>query len=57
MIRCDWAQDWDGSWHTACGNIFVFEDYTPTENRFSFCPYCGDPLIEHKFIEDRIDES
>jgi hypothetical protein len=57
MIRCDWAQDWDGSWHTACGNIFVFEDYTPTENRFSFCPYCGDPLIEHKFIEERINES
>jgi rRNA maturation endonuclease Nob1 len=57
MIRCDWAQDWDGSWHTACGNIFVFEDYTPKENHFSFCPFCGDPLIEHKFIEERTNES
>jgi len=57
MIRCDWSQDWEGNWATSCGQMFTFEVGSPKENHFSFCPYCGDPLIEHKFIEERINES
>jgi rRNA maturation endonuclease Nob1 len=57
MGHCDWNQDWAGNWETSCGNMFTFEVGSPTENHFSFCPYCGNPLVEHKYIEERIDES
>jgi hypothetical protein len=28
-------------WDTACGNKFVFNDGTPTENGQRWCGYCG----------------
>jgi len=58
MGHCDWKQDFDICWETSCGNRFIFEyGNSPSENNFSFCPYCGDPLIEHKFIEEQTNES
>jgi len=41
---CLWA-DVDGSHETGCGEIFVSEGGTLTENGFCYCIFCGD-LIE-----------
>ena len=39
--RCDWTRDKDGSDHTDCGKVFVFDDGSnPGENGFVWCPYC-----------------
>lgn len=42
---CRWLIDPDNItseiWETACGNTFIFERGTPSENGFNFCPYCG----------------
>jgi hypothetical protein len=46
---CTWApQDSGGSniWETECGEGFIFEDGSPKENGFLFCPYCGLELCE-----------
>lgn len=49
---CDWVQDSDGPYQTACGEAFVFNDDGCKENNFKFCCYCGKELREFKFIED-----
>ena len=38
---CDWQQDGNGIWDTACEQTFEFNDGGPAENDFRFCPYCG----------------
>ena len=42
--RCEWTEDFDGNWDTACGDKHVFFDGTPAENHHRFCPYCGKPI-------------
>lgn len=37
----DIASDW---WTTSCGNSFVLNDGTPSENNMRFCCYCGGAL-------------
>jgi hypothetical protein len=45
--KCVWTNDPDDdSWDTACGEKFVFNDGTPIENDFYFCPYCGKHLFD-----------
>lgn len=51
---CLWAPDDDGSWWSACGNGFVFNDGTPTENAFAYCCYCGSPMAQG-VLEDRVE--
>lgn len=41
---CQWASDDEGTWHSECGEAFVFNDGSPTDNRMRFCPYCGKSL-------------
>jgi hypothetical protein len=41
---CQWQQDPDGDWDTACGHRFIILAGTPTENDMRFCCYCGKPL-------------
>jgi hypothetical protein len=44
---CTWTEDQDdGNWWTSCQQTFEFYDGTPTDNRFAYCPYCGDRIIE-----------
>ena len=49
-LACKWVLDpdeWcDSLWKMSCGEeLFRFEADGPHENRFKFCPYCGE-LIE-----------
>ena len=48
-MRCKWEETQDGNWETECGNLFIFELGTPTENRFKYCPYCGKQLTEIRY--------
>ena len=43
---CTWTENEDGVYETNCGNLFAFNDGTPSENGFEFCPYCGRELRE-----------
>jgi hypothetical protein len=42
---CQWSEDSDGNWDTACGETFTFTDGGPKENRARWCPYCGGELV------------
>lgn len=44
--KCKWKQDEYDIWETDCGNLFVVNDGTPSENKMKFCPYCGKELVE-----------
>lgn len=44
VVRCRWSADWENNWFTTCGNIHVFFESGPAENRYEFCPYCGKPV-------------
>lgn len=46
MGNCTWTEDVDGNWETTCGEIFVLEDGTPSENSMKYCCYCGASLKE-----------
>ena len=43
---CDWVEDYDGVWSSACDNAFVFNDGGPKENDFKYCPYCRKKIKE-----------
>lgn len=51
---CEWEEDRDGNWETACGEMFVIIDGTPTENSMRYCPYCGNGLKEVRRVEDKL---
>ena len=40
-MNCLWTITDDGWFNTSCGNAFEFTTHGPTENKFKFCPYCG----------------
>lgn len=47
--NCTWKPDENsdtGLYETDCGGLFYFEDGTPTDHRFKFCPYCGRNLLD-----------
>lgn len=46
MGSCTWTENVDGNWETSCGEMFVFEDGTPSENGMKYCCYCGCVLVE-----------
>ena len=46
MNSCTWTENVDGNWETSCGEIFVLEDGTPSENSMKYCCYCGASLKE-----------
>jgi hypothetical protein len=48
---CQWSEDEDGNWETACGQTFVLSEGTPSENSFKFCCYCGKQLCEVPWVE------
>ena len=46
---CQWSEDSDGNWDTACGEIFTFTDGGPKENKAHWCQYCGGELVAVPF--------
>lgn len=53
---CLWVEDSDGIWNTNCGEIFEFNEGTPSENKARFCLYCGKSLIADAYDEADNDE-
>ena len=47
-VRCKWAEDEDGYWHTDCKHSFVMIADAPHEYNMRFCCLCGNPLEEVK---------
>jgi hypothetical protein len=43
--QCQWTQDEDGNWDTACLEKHILTEGTPSENRHLYCPYCGRQLV------------
>jgi hypothetical protein len=41
---CVWSEDFEGNWDTGCGNLFVLNEGTPSENGMKHCCYCGGKL-------------
>jgi hypothetical protein len=54
---CEWTDDDDGEYSTACGQTFYLEDETASGAGFKFCPFCGKTLIESGFYEDEDGQS
>jgi hypothetical protein len=51
---CTWYSTVDdGDWSTDCGNYFVLDDGTPSDNKMKFCCFCGSPIAEE--IEEEND--
>lgn len=48
---CAWVETEDGQWETECMEIFEFNDGTPDENGFKFCPYCGTKIEERIAVD------
>jgi hypothetical protein len=49
--ECEWINEGDldyndGRWMTSCGNDFLLNEGSPTENKMSHCCYCGKVLKE-----------
>ena len=41
---CAWVSVDEEYYDTSCDNAFVFIDGGPVDNKFKFCPYCGEPI-------------
>lgn len=39
--------DGDTTWLSGCGELHMFIDGCPEDNSYSFCPYCGDGIIQN----------
>jgi len=54
---CQWGQEDEGSgtYWSACGHGFTFNDGGPTDNGLKHCCYCGKPLIELPWVEPEPD--
>lgn len=42
---CEWKQDAEDSWKTACKKMFIFTDGGIAENGFHYCPFCGGNIV------------
>lgn len=50
---CDWScgdDDWD-TWHSECGQDWIFEEDGPNENDMKFCPFCGRKIVVTERME------
>jgi hypothetical protein len=55
--RCNWVEDSDGNWATACGNQHCLDPNEPPEaHGMKFCCYCGKKLASFSYKESDEDE-
>ena len=47
-MYCLWNEDAEGIWHTDCKNTHKFFVGGPKDNKYFFCPYCGEPLTTER---------
>lgn len=47
--HCLWTEDEDGIWSACAHNMFNFEEGSPADNGFIFCPYCGKKLAQESY--------
>lgn len=45
QVTCQWTENEDGVFKTACGNKWKFIAGTPESNRMPACDFCGKPLV------------
>lgn len=44
---CVWSPDDEyDTWHGSCGAELIFDESSPYENEFKFCPSCGRTLTQ-----------
>lgn len=54
---CDWWQEGESDWwQTKCGNVFILNEGTPSENSMKFCCFCGKPVKEEPYAEEEDDD-
>lgn len=49
MENCEWSieeNDDFNAWMTTCHNTFMFDEGSPLDNGFAYCPYCGRALTQ-----------
>ena len=46
-MKCTWKQDTHlgDCYETQCGDAHIFNDGTPKDNNFKYCPYCGGEIV------------
>jgi hypothetical protein len=49
---CNWTQDSDGNYDTACKQAFTMIDGTPEQNGMTYCCYCGKRLSVIFYYEE-----
>lgn len=42
---CEWTADDEGTWQSACGAAFTFDDGGPVENGQRYCHSCGSRVV------------
>lgn len=55
MQICLWEEDEDGVWDTSCENRHEFFNDGPRENKYRFCPYCGN-TIQITYQDNSLDQ-
>ena len=45
---CFWELNEDIGYETQCGEIHVFNEGNPSDNKHTYCPYCGNFIKEIK---------
>lgn len=50
LLICVWHEE-DGEWYSDCGFSFLFNEDTPENNGFIYCPKCGNKI---KYLEDLV---
>lgn len=51
---CEWTENEDGLWDSACGGMFEVLEGTPIENAMNYCSYCGKRLKETRYVEPAV---
>ena len=56
---CVWTEAYEGNgpWSSACGLEWDLLEGTPKDNRMNFCPSCGKPLEEKRYVEEVGDDA
>lgn len=57
-LPCVWRETMNGEyWSSDCGKEYSDEDgQTPLEAGMKFCPWCGKPIAEARYIDDADDD-